>query len=328
VIASLAMPEGDLPPPVVSTQFANETNFQENANGITAYAKVAGRNWTYYVKDLAIRIGRPSDTRPGTGAAGSPTPPPLKLEDTVHIDLGPSKLVSRNHAIISYDGENIHGAHDWRIHVIGRNGVKIDEDSYKKDSTVMLRSGSVIEIGGVQMMFVLPNRTPAIAASIMRRARLREYIVDEEVPLEFSLATEPRVAPDADATTGGLPSVSALVEGEPVTAAATTGGGRSNTQAGGGSGIGGSAKAPAYQRGVLLEMTEDMDYSQDALKEIKPPYSYALMIAQAILSNESEQLTLASIYKFIMDKYSFYRHSNMGWQASFPYYIVVVLSEG
>ena len=61
-------------------------------------------------------------------------------------------------------------------------------------------------------------------------------------------------------------------------------------------------------------MTEDMDYSQDAMKEIKPPYSYALLIAQAILSSDSEQLTLSSIYQFIMDKYSFYRHSNMGWQ--------------
>lgn len=313
VIVSLAMPDGGQPP-VVSTQFANETNFQENAHGITAYAKVAGCNWTYYVKDLVIRIGRPPDTRPGTGTAGSPTPPPLKPEDTVHIDLGPSKLVSRNHAIISYDGDNTDGVHDWRIHVIGRNGVKIDDDSYKKDSIVVLRSGSVIEIGGVQMMFVLPNKTPVIATSIMRRARLREYIIDEEVPLEFG-PVKKEFGPDA--TINGLTTPSALADGDaPVTAVATTGGkrSRSNTQIGG---IGGSATAPIYQRGVLLEMTEDMDYSQDALKEIKPPYSYALMIAQAILSSETEQLTLSSIYQFIMDKYSFYRHSNMGWQVCF-----------
>jgi len=338
IIASLAMPEGDQPAPVVSTQWANETNFYEHADGITAYAKVAGCNWTYYVKDLVIRIGRPPDTRPAAGTAASPTPPPLKTEDTVHIDLGPSKLVSRNHAIISYDGGGADGVHDWRIHVVGRNGVKIDDDSYKKDSTVVLRSGSVIEIGGVQMMFVLPNKTPVIAPSIRRRARLREYIVEEEVPLVFVQGRkEAHYDLDADVSVNSLTPAPAPVEEEPAATAATTSGkrSRSNPQTGGGggggggggssgkggSGTSGNATAPIYQRGVLLEMTEDMDYSQDALKEIKPPYSYALMIAQAILSSESEQLTLASIYQFIMDKYSFYRHSNMGWQVSLIHHI-------
>lgn len=65
-----------------------------------------------------------------------------------------------------------------------------------------------------------------------------------------------------------------------------------------------------------MESTEDIDYSKDAAKDLKPPYSYATLIAQAIFSSEEEKLTLNSIYNWIMDKYSFYRHSQSGWQNS------------
>ncbi|KAF8543912.1 fork head domain-containing protein [Trichophaea hybrida] len=299
VIATLAMPDGDQPVPAASKQWANEKNFQQNTHGVTAYAKVAGANWTYYVKDLNIRIGRPPDTRPST--AGSPTPPPLKVEDSVHIDLGPSKLVSRQHAVISYD---TNGEHNWQIHVIGRNGVKVDDETFKKDTSTVLRSGSVIEIGGVQMMFVLPNKTPIIAPSVIRRARLQHYIVDEEQPLVHT--------PTNDAAFEPASAIAKLATSGPAHGE-LPGASRMQSDA---LEINSNAMAPAYQRGVLLELTEDMDYSQDAMKEVKPPYSYALLIAQAILSSDTEQLTLASIYQFIMDKYSFYRHSNMGWQNS------------
>ncbi|KAI5804469.1 fork head domain-containing protein [Geopyxis carbonaria] len=297
VIATLSMPEDNNV--VVAKQYANEKNFEQNTQGVTAYAKVAGSTWTYYVKDLVIRIGRPPDNRPST--AGSPTPPPQKVDETVHIDLGPSKLISRNHAKIFYDTK---GEHNWQIHVIGRNGVKVDDESHKKDSKAVLRSGSVIEIGGVQMMFVLPNKPPVINPSIMRRARQHQnqYQVDEEVPLPpINHAYDPPPSP----TLGRSASVNRPAA-QPVTV-------EFGLQNGGRAGI---PSIPAYQRGVLMESTEDIDYSEDSMKEMKPPYSYALLIAQAILSSEGEQLTLASIYQYIQDKYAFYRHSAMGWQNS------------
>jgi hypothetical protein len=305
VIATLTMP--DEHPVAAAKQWANEKNFQQNTQGVTAYAKVAGTNWTYYVKDLIIRIGRPPDNRPST--AGSPTPPPMqKIDDTVHIDLGPSKLVSRNHAIISYDTS---GEHNWQIHVLGRNGVKVDDETFKKESKTVLRSGSVIEIGGVQMMFVLPNKVPVVAPSILRRTRIHQYIVDEEMPMHHLAPT--KVSPyEPVVPVAQRESVPHLDPAPPVEDARS----RSGTQAGSAS----NAAAPGFHRGLLLESTEDVDYSSDSMKEVKPPYSYALLIAQAILSSEGEQLTLASIYQFIQDKYAFYRHSNTGWQVGYPIY--------
>ena len=376
MIATLALPDPDDHQPAVAKQWANEKNYELNTHGVTAYAKIAGATWTYYVKDLTIRIGRPADARPST--AGSSTPPPPAPDgggggddgdgsDAVHIDLGPSKLVSRQHAVISYD---TNGEHNWQLHVLGRNGVKVDDEMFRKDSSTTLCSGSVIDIGGVQMMFVLPDRTPVIASPILRRACLQQYIVDEEQPLVLPPAA---ASAAATATTADAAFEPASAIARMAAAAASSsppppardpprsgsaapagpsqalaldaplghghghghrhghgggggggggggdgggGGGGDGGDGGGGSGGASASTASNSQRGVLLELTEDMDYSQDIMKDVKPPYSYALLIAQAILSSDSEQLTLSSIYQFIMDKYAFYRHSNMGWQVS------------
>jgi hypothetical protein len=48
----------------------------------------------------------------------------------------------------------------------------------------------------------------------------------------------------------------------------------------------------------------------------KPPYSYASLIAQALLATNSKRLTLNQIYSWIMDKYPYYRSENSGWQNS------------
>lgn len=50
----------------------------------------------------------------------------------------------------------------------------------------------------------------------------------------------------------------------------------------------------------------------------KPPYSYIALISMAIANAPERKLTLHDIYKFITDRYPFYRnHSNMkGWKGS------------
>jgi hypothetical protein len=48
----------------------------------------------------------------------------------------------------------------------------------------------------------------------------------------------------------------------------------------------------------------------------KPPYSYASLIAQAILASRVRKLTLGEIYQWIMDTYPYYQSENSGWQNS------------
>ena len=48
----------------------------------------------------------------------------------------------------------------------------------------------------------------------------------------------------------------------------------------------------------------------------KPPHSYAQLIGMSILRTPTRRLTLAQIYKWISDTYSFYSPSDAGWQNS------------
>ncbi|QPH01964.1 hypothetical protein C2857_006168 [Epichloe festucae Fl1] len=48
----------------------------------------------------------------------------------------------------------------------------------------------------------------------------------------------------------------------------------------------------------------------------KPPHSYAQLIGMAILRSPLRRLTLAQIYKWISDNYSFYNPTDAGWQNS------------
>ncbi len=60
----------------------------------------------------------------------------------------------------------------------------------------------------------------------------------------------------------------------------------------------------------------EIDLSLESSKEIKPQYSYAMMIAQAILSVPERKMQLSKIYEFIMSRYSFYRYTKSGWQVT------------
>lgn len=48
----------------------------------------------------------------------------------------------------------------------------------------------------------------------------------------------------------------------------------------------------------------------------KPPHSYAELIGMAILRSPNRRLTLAQIYKWISDHFSFYKATDSGWQNS------------
>lgn len=65
---------------------------------------------------------------------------------------------------------------------------------------------------------------------------------------------------------------------------------------------------------VTLPAPEDFPAIED--DGSKPPYSYALLIGMAILRAPNRRLTLAQIYKWISDSFSYYSPGDAGWQNS------------
>ena len=67
--------------------------------------------------------------------------------------------------------------------------------------------------------------------------------------------------------------------------------------------------------GATGDQLADEKEGEEAEKGVvKPPYSYAQLIVQALLAPRDHRQTLSGIYNFIADKYPFYRLEDKGWK--------------
>ncbi|KAF9889102.1 transcription factor [Aspergillus nanangensis] len=286
----------------------------ENKQSVRAYAKIAGRTWTYYVKTLHVNIGREPDREQKPDEQSSPVTIAARALPDVNVDLGPSKFVSRLHAEIFYDGED---TASWHIRVNGRNGVRLNNAILKRGTDAILSCGDIIEIANTQMMFVTPGDKANIQPAFVERAQ-RLANGEEDLPPTWDASQHAHPAASA-ASQETAPAPASASTTQPSLAPApqflkrqVTPPPRSPDTVG----VRTAKQSPLYNRGMMMESTEEIDYSKDGAKDLKPPYSYATLIAQAIFSSEEEKLTLNSIYNWIMEKYAFYRHSQSGWQNS------------
>jgi hypothetical protein len=304
--------------PVVASREHSNSIHEYNKDGVKAYAKVAAHDWTYYVTKLIVNIGRSSEPA-NQRRAESENPEERDDPTAVHIDLGPSKLISRQHASIYFDGNES----KWCLEVKGRNALKVNGEPWKPKDNRALSSGDVIEVGGVEMMFVLPAELSPlnIAPQYLERASGRPRATSGEAsrsarhPLPsdgYGAHSSPQSrargpgsvqrslapAPPDYRRPGTPPSSAARIRATPAHRA---------------------PHLPETPVGPMMMSHSDVDLSLDENKHIKPQYSYAQMITQAITSTEEGKLNLSGIYSFIMNRYSYYRHQQPnGWQVRYP----------
>ena len=75
-------------------------------------------------------------------------------------------------------------------------------------------------------------------------------------------------------------------------------------------------KKPRVEEPIPILIPEPQHMPQIDDNGSKPPYSYAALIGMSILRAPGRRLTLAQIYKWISDSFSYYRASDAGWQNS------------
>lgn len=293
--------------PVQASKDHSNSIHEANSDGVKAYAKVAAQDWTFYITKLVINIGRAPEGGAAEASTGSRRAEGCREgggggsrdndhgdrneldEEHVQIDLGPSKTVSREHAIISFDSKNDR----WLLTVKGRNGVRVNTRLFKSNEAHQLSSGEVMEIGGVEMMFVLPSEISPlhIHPSFLERCGL-----NTATPRSRALRQPSHPDPaSVNYPRPGTPPPSTQIRHAPP-----------------------SIKSPAFSTpGTVMVGANGADLSKDENKHIKPQYSYAQMITQAIISASEDKLTLNGIYTYITDQYAYYRHqAPSGWQVS------------
>lgn len=287
VIQSLTLPSRLV---TAASAHSNNAASATHIGGVQAYAKLAGQNWTFYVKALEVTIGRESDVLDGGH------------QPAVDLDLGPAKVISRLHARIEYDLEQRY----WKCIVLGRNGIKIDDRLYKEKKTARLASGQILEIGGVQMMFVLPDATPQVLSIFvpnqasahfhdMQHSYSQQSLLSQSVGSHHSIGPNHSSMIDTNSiNVDVMPHASSEELHDPM-----------------------SLESPSFDNEFEHKTLSGVpDLSLDTSREIKPPYSYATLISQAILSSPNNTLTLAQIYSWISSHYAFYRYAKSGWQNS------------
>ncbi|TLD32880.1 hypothetical protein PspLS_00346 [Pyricularia sp. CBS 133598] len=281
---------------------------------VKAFAQILGHDWTYFVTHTTINIGRvPSDH--------SIKQPPEDSEDHVHIDLGPTKTYSRLTARIRFENS-------WTLEVKAKSGILLDDVFLGPGSMVDLTSGRVISVGDVEMIFILPLESAPlrIHPTYLERAGLggsefalpggaegKQEVLED--PLHPTSATN---LPRPSSSRVPLPRGQPQPQPQPI-APAPPDYRRPGTPPSVRSRAGGRGpkSSPSKEAGTLLMHPSDVDLAADENQHIKPQYSYAQLITQAIMNTPDGKLNLSGIYNFITQNYSYYRsQSSAGWQNS------------
>ncbi|KAF2850095.1 hypothetical protein T440DRAFT_532462 [Plenodomus tracheiphilus IPT5] len=327
IIAALRAPQYV---PNAAIDYANDVQARRNeGKNIPAFAKIAARDWCFFVQETRVTIGRADSSirpnPPGSQAdlSGLPTSDAQPSNWGVHIDLGPERQISRIHAEINFESTD----QKWYIQVNSRNGLKLDDRSLTRGDIAPLHSGICIGIMGTQMLFLLANQVDHFHPMLWRQVKNEDATFSDndgnpppkshqhahpsgptpkrEQYDPFPPSSHPRNKQQSSqayynqmTSTPGRP-----LPGTPLTS-------RQEKE------IRSKGSPAIFSRGLMMDSTDDIDYSQDSAKDIKPPHSYAQLIGQAILSSDEEMLTLANIYDYIKVRYAFFRYTNGGWQNS------------
>ncbi|GES94562.1 fork head domain-domain-containing protein [Rhizophagus clarus] len=230
--------------------------------------------------------------------------------DQVDIHLGSTKAISRQHARLYYNFQE----QRFELMIFGKNGAYINESFCEKGVTVPLENRTKIQIGEVVFLFLLPKMDDEVVTSttvendtynITSNTAYQEATFDHDSPSENgqNYSNGYITTTSQEYSHGyGTNKVNLLDSGI----------GSSNVSQRSGSTSSSSTQEDLNEHHTI----EKIDTSKYQSRQIKPPFSYASLIAQAIQSAPSKRMTLNAIYNWITTQYPYYKIAQNGWQNS------------
>ncbi|XP_038064208.1 forkhead box protein K2-like [Patiria miniata] len=251
-------------------------------------ARLEGRDFEFLVRKTRITIGRNSK------------------QGEVDVNMGHSSFISRKHLEIVYENGN------FFLNCNGKNGVFVDG--------VFQRRGAQ----PLQLPKTCLLRFPSTSIKIMFQALVSEQspppVMPEPFPIKRKMMPPLKIdIPPAETTFGSpFPSPTGTISAVNSCPTSPRGGTGANSR---------RNITPDLQAAALAaaaaSSAEDKDGGHSSgndmgspKEESKPPYSYAQLIVQAIMSSSDKQLTLSGIYAYITKAYPYYRSADKGWQNS------------
>ncbi|XP_028406614.1 forkhead box protein K2-like isoform X2 [Dendronephthya gigantea] len=257
---------------------SNEKAVWSPVSQVKPIAKLEGREFEYLVRQNRISIGRNSSL------------------GNVDVNMGHSSFVSRRHLEITFDSKS------FFLKCNGKNGVFVD-------GTFFRRGNSPLKLPTTCVL-----RFPSTNVKIWFTSLLDEN-VPRRVPSPPKKAAKPSLKikiPDAKSTPNSpVPSPTETIS---VPNSCPTSPGTGNSVSTTPSFL--EETTEVIEEQPSTPKNEKKDNNSSGKEDGKPPYSYAQLIVQAILSAMDKQLTLSGIYNHITKNYPYYRSADKGWQNS------------
>ncbi|CAG8444210.1 7510_t:CDS:2 [Funneliformis caledonium] len=246
---------------------------------VQAFAKLEGDNFCYYIKTLQVILGRK--------ASGS---------DQVDIHLGSTKAISRQHARLYYNFQE----QRFELEIFGKNGAYINEQFCERGFKVPLENRTDNEDG--TSTATEHDTYHMTSNTTYQEATTKESLV--ECGQSYSNGYSTTASQESSYGYANINSKVNLLD---------SGIGSSNSSQRSGSSSSSTQGDASEQQSPV---GEKIDISKYQSRQIKPPFSYASLIAQAIQSAPSKRMTLNAIYNWITTQYPYYKIAQNGWQNS------------
>lgn len=262
-------------------------------------ARLEGREFEYLIRKNRITVGRNSK------------------QGEVDVNMGHSSFISRKHLEIICESPN------FFLNCTGKNGIFVDGIFQRRGAaplqlprTCILRFPST----SIKIMFqaLISESAPPAPIPPMQLQPAAPVVAKEPSPVKRKTMMPPLKIdiPPSDATYASpYPSPTGTISA--VNSCPTSP--RAGTSQRSMLAPDLSAAAFAAAAAAAADDKEGHSSSNDVggpRDETKPPYSYAQLIVQAIMSAQDKQLTLSGIYSYITKTYPYYRTADKGWQNS------------